>query len=313
MTTLKSVAIAAGLASSAFGQATSPIVGYTTTSITSQFSDGSAADTLTAPTFVNKVEVSTTVASITGSVVELSASLVADDFNTQPGFPTYYIRAEDGFWANIVSNNATSVTLDAADAAQLTAGESIVIRRHVTLEDYFGDASDNRASLNEGGFNAVGADTISILDLDNNSTLTFFRSNSGIATYLDSLLADSDDFPIQPDQGIQILRVSGGATSLVFAGALEAERQISVNGGVSFLPVVFPTDTTLADLSSLADVLTQVTGFATVGADSVSILSNGVTTTVFPNGNAALPGTWIDSTLGNACLLYTSPSPRDRG
>lgn len=311
MTTLKSVAIAVGLASSAFGQATSPIVGYTTTTIDDEFGVGSPKTTLVAPTFVNKAEFSGDVGAVSGAVVTLDgAAFTAGEFDqlpanaTIPVQPAYYIESADGFWANIISNDGTSVTLAAADAAQLTSDDSVVIRKHVTISQFFG--SDNSAGLNAAAFDPSAADNIILLA--GGSTFIFYPDNSGsfTDTYLDTSFSGADNVAIQPDQGLQVVRRAGGATSLVFAGALDDNaRQVTISTGVGVLPVVLPTDTTLGDLSSLAGSLNGVDGLVPVGADfdtsaadSIQVLIDGSTTTFFAN-NTGLPGTFIDAAFGN--------------
>lgn len=312
MTTLKSVAIAAGLASSAFGQATSPIVGYTTTTIDAEFGPGSPKTTLVAPTFVNKSEFNGAVGAVTGGDVELTgAAFTAGAYNqlaasgTIPPQPTHYVETEDGFWANIVSNTATTVTLDTADASQLTAGENVVIRRHITIEQFFGESND--AGLNASSFDPGAADNIILLD--GGSTFIFYPDNSGsfTDTYVDTSFSGADNVAIQPDQGLQVVRRSGGATSLVFEGSLDANtRQVSIGTGVRVVPVVLPTDTTLADLASLAGSLDGVDGLQPVGADldtsaadSIQILVDGATSTFFVNNTGIFPGAFIDAAFGN--------------
>jgi hypothetical protein len=232
---------------------------------------------------------------------------------TLPAQPTYYVEVlADGFWANVAATvDGDTLTLESGMAAQLNVGDQVVIRPHITLLDYLGDAAST--PLVGGLFDIAAADNVIVLD--GLTTTTFFYETSGTIpnavtpdTWVDANFNPADHFAIQPDAGLQIVRKSGGATTLVFSGNVdENERQVAVNPGVSVRPVVLPSNVLLGDLASLVgslngiDGLTPVDGtFNLAAADEITVLVDGSSTNYYADNTGTSIGTFINSSFTSA-------------
>lgn len=294
MTTLKSVAIALGLASSAFGQATSPIVGYDTTSIPGSPDGVTRATTVIGPRFVNPT-LATGAAAVSGDTVTIAgASFVPGEFapiaagslsgGSNPLLFQFFLETDDGFWAQIVSNTADSVTLEVGNGEQIQADEVVSIRRHVVVGEYFSNVTPALVGSDAGV--ATDADQIIIIDQNAGTTSVIFPSTAVGSSFIDDGFNEGDNWPIYPDQGVQLSRLSSGASSLVFAGSLDDNpRQIPVATGVNVRSVALQADATLGELNLFTgDTATGVApavGGDTSLADTVQILIGGQTSVFF--------------------------------
>lgn len=310
MTTLKSVAIAVGLASSAFGQATSPIVGYDTTVIPGSPGGNARVTTVIGPRFVNKTEVSG-IATVSGDVVTIAGvSLTAGQFapiaagslsgGSNPELFQYFLETEDGFWAQIASNTADSVTLTAGNGDQITDGETVFVKKHVVVGEYFGNVTPALTGSDAG--DATAADQIVIVDQNAGTTAIIFPSTAVGSQFIDDGFNDADNWPIYPDQGVQVSRLSSGNVSLVFAGSLDDNpRQIPVASGVNVRAIALQADATLGELNLFTgDAATGVAPAAfgdTSVADTINLLVGGQTSVFFfsPDDLGSGPGWYDDS------------------
>ena len=263
-------------------------LGYSTTTLSGSYENGSRKINFVSPSLVNPVSWRGTVASIAGDQVNLTGpSITADAFGatlTPSVRYAYYLQTQDGFWSHIVSNTTGALILPAGKASQLTQGEAIVIRRHITITDYLGN---NEVGLRSSATGVVSqADRIVIVNPDGSGNTTIIPSSVNGGTWVTEGLTEASNFPIYPDQGVQISRTLPAELTLKNVGRVEVGgRQIQVNGGTNIVPVVSPVDTTVAALAlHTGDAATGVVGNAQgiiSRADTVSVTVDGITSIYF--------------------------------
>ncbi|RYD62972.1 MAG: hypothetical protein EOP84_34080, partial [Verrucomicrobiaceae bacterium] len=222
-------------------------LGYTTTLLNGSYENGSRKNNIVSPTLVNAASWQGTVASVAGDEVVLAGpNLTAGALNATfltPKRYAYYVNTNDGYWAHIVSNTANRITLPAGFAANFTAGESILIRRHLTIADYFGTNEAGLKSSPSGNF--AQADRITIVDQENGGNIVIIPSSAVGGTWVNDAFEDAASFPIYPDQAVQISRVSPGNLVLQATGVVDTKgRQIRVATGTNIRPVAVPTSMT---------------------------------------------------------------------
>jgi hypothetical protein len=308
-------------------------VGYTTSTVYAAFGAGSPKNNVVAPNLQNSASWAGSVGSISGDVLTLSdASLQAAAYNeisTNFSLGTvyaYFIETSDGYWAQIVSNSATTVTVEAGAGANFTAGEAVKIRKHVTIASYFG--ANNEAGLLPNNDGDPGeADNITIIDEVNSSSILVFPSNLLGGSWITDAFEEAANIPIYPDQGLQVLR--RGLTDVVFTSSGEVNvtgRQIGITSGIQIRPTARPVDGTIGDLGLYTGV--DSTGLADDGgtvdpaeADTVQVLVNGNTITYFYStvDLGAGPG-WYDDGFApaenlpaGAALIINRTNPRNSG
>jgi hypothetical protein len=275
--------------------ATTP-VGYTTNLIKAAFSPTSAKNNFISLPLVNSAAWTGTVTSVAGDVVTLSAGaspLVAGAYNNiDASFPgtdvyAYYLEAADGFWTHIDTNATGSVTVEVGSGASFTNGESVTIRRHRTISDIFG-ATNAAGLLGDAGGDSNNADNITIIDEVNGGTVGIIVAPGVVvgALYIDSSFQDADDYPVYPDQGLQVLR--RGATDLTVTVTGEVHNrptQIGINTGFQIRPVVLPVPVSLGELNLYTgNIATGLKGTALGDlndADGLSVVVDGVPTVYF--------------------------------
>ena len=265
MTTLKSVAIAVGLASSAFGQATSPVVGYVTENLTPGFN----------PIGVTLHSKVLTTGTFTGELEDTTADFttVLDDF----AGTTYLLEVtsgdQNGAVAIIDSATATTLTL----AEPLNAGTATYqIREAATLNDLFG------GQLNGGNALNANTDVVFVQRLDGSGFDQYFFSTFNGANefristapfgspakpaavfYPDALFIQVSPTPTAPAEV---------TTDVVISGALKTTPTVVMaNNGFNFIAAAGPVGLTLGN-SGFDAFLSQTP--AANGADMV-FLNNG--------------------------------------
>jgi hypothetical protein len=268
--------------------ATKP-VGYTSATIFGAFGPGNPKNNVVAPDLQNPASWAGTVASVSGDVVTLtSAALTPAAYNPVPFSFTsysYFIETADGYWAHIVSNNATSVTLEAGAGVNFSNGEAVTIYRHLTISDVFGAANETGLLADSSGDTAV-ADNIVLIDELGAGNLTVIASDALAGVWITDAFEDAAALPIYPDQGIQVVRRGLTNLTLVLDGEVDTNgRQIGVTTGVQIRPQVIPVPTTLTDLdlytgSPATGVVGSATG-DTAEADIVTVVVNGTSTNYF--------------------------------
>ena len=284
MTTLKSLAIAVGLTSAAFGQsATSPVVGYETVNLEAgQFNFFGLR-------FAEKIE--TTGQFETGD----ATSLVDDegDFSFVEDGETYIIEFDGGssIVAEASSFTNNSVSVDGTGFA----GVDFTIRRAARLTDVFGE--NNEAGL-QAGTGAGDADVI-FLPQEDGTFLQIFR-NQGLANPGGGFLVPPsyqtlDNTVVNPalvfTEAILVQTQDGSSPSFTVSGALITSPQaFSVNGGgtFSFVSSIYPVGTTFGNSGLEANLQ------AGTGADDADVVflprAGGTFEQFFFNQGLANPG-----------------------
>ena len=261
MTTLKSVAIAAGLASSAFGQATSPVVGYETITLNAGIN----------PVGIRLLEKPV----VTGQLETIGEAGVTDadvDFSTllDPEV-TYILEIEDavGILQIITQFSGGTLTTDEDLSGAVADGTSYTLREASTIASVFG--ADNSAGLTS----TTGADSSDQILVSNGIggfDTYFFFDNGGTPALV--LVDETSEFGIVPavpediilpnDQGILI--VSPVANSLVVAGDLKTTpTSVPLSPGINAVSSQFPVSQTIESVFG-ADNSAGLT--STTGADS---------------------------------------------
>jgi hypothetical protein len=287
--------IIAAAAAIGFAQAetayTTP-VGYTTTTISQAFGAGDPKTNVIAPDLQNSASWAGTVSSVSGDSITLTGAAFTPnafaEISANYSIGTvyaYFIETADGYWAQISSNNATSVTVESGAGANFTNGEAVTIRRHVTISDYFGPNNEAGLLADSSG-DAGQADNIVFIDEINGGTLTVFASDALGGTWITDAFDDAANLPIYPDQGVQVLRRGLTDLSVVTTGEVDVNgRQIGVSSGVQIRPYVIPVGTSLTELNLYTgNPATGVVGSASGDsgeADTVVVLSNGIPSNYF--------------------------------
>lgn len=262
MTTLKSVAIAVGLASSAFGQATSPVVGFVTEDLVTGFNPIGVTlhqPILTTGTFESE---------LTDSEGNFSTSL--DNFDEV----TYLLEITSGPQSGAVAiiDSATDTTLTLS--SELGAGNAdYSIREAATLNDLFGGQVS-------GGIQptAANVDTIFVQRLggdgfDQYFFSTFQGANEFRLTTSAFAPAARDAVVFYPDA----LFIDVGDTSLTesvtIAGSLKTTGTVvSAETGFNFVAAAAPAGLTLGN-SGFESFLTQ--SLQSTTADLVFVSTGG--------------------------------------
>ena len=235
MTTLKSVAIALGLASSAFGQATSPVVGYETINLNVGFN----------PVGLRLLEKPV----VSGNLETIGASSVQDedvDFSAllDPAV-TYVLEIEDATGVLQVFDSFSGDTIDTSDdlSASVAAGVSYTVRPVSTIASVFG--ADNSAGL-VGGPSATSSDTILVPDGVGGFREFFFFNGSVLVENTTPLsAATASEIELPHDQGFFINSPLGG-TSFVVSGDLKVTNtSFPITNGFNPYASPFPVDLSL--------------------------------------------------------------------
>lgn len=305
MKPITSFALLCAFAAVAQGAVTDP-VGYTTTTIAAAYGPGAPKTSVIAPDLEVPAVFGSTISGISGDQISLSgASFTPNSFDALTTFAVgtvyaYFIESADGYWAQITTNDAGSVTVQAGAGANFTVGEAVKVHRHVTISDYFG-ANNEAGLLSDSGGDPGAADNILIIDEVNSTLNTIFLTDLLGGSYATDGYEEAGNFPIYPDQGLQVVRRGLTDVQLVFAGNVDVNgRQVQVNSGLQLRPYVSPVATSLNGLNLYTgDIATGVAddgGTLDPGsADTVQVLVNGDTFTYFYTtldlGNG--PG-WVD-------------------
>lgn len=243
MTTLKSVAIALGLASSAFGQATSPVVGYYTETLVQGF---------------NAVGVSLHSSPVTSGVFSDELEDENQDFTAllSDTSATYLLEItsgpQNGAVAVVLSNTATTLTVEGgalgAGAAEYT------IREAATLNELFGDTLAGNtfvAPTNDVVFvpNGLGGFDQFSLNTSGNGGEGQFRPTSSFFVPL------QEEVTLFYPDGVFIQQASATPNELVISGALKTTgTALAANTGFNLVASPAPVGSTLFN-SGLQDSL----------------------------------------------------------
>jgi hypothetical protein len=287
-------------------------VGYVTSTVAGTGSPSAPSFSAISPTLVNKIEfagAATTVATVT--ITFTGTPFTAGAYTPAPGTEAqFYAEAPNGEWRTIASNTANQLVLETAFSGAVVATNTIKVRRHVTLSDYFG--ATNSAGLLAGG-EAAAADEVIFLDSATQSQSSYFYSNlAGFTGWKSVGFDDANNKVIPPNQGLIIARKTAAPVSIVRTGYVKTgPTQLAFNNGFNVVPVPHATGTVLGDndpVTPLADsnlftgsLATGVQGGGEAAAADEFIVVGG-TTNYFYSNLAGFTG-WKDVGFGDASTV----------
>ncbi|WP_411845766.1 hypothetical protein AAFN60_19350 [Roseibacillus persicicus] len=266
MTTLKSVAIAVGLCSSAFGQATSPVVGYETISVEPGFN------------FVGLRLHEKPVAS--GELETVTANEVVDndvDLGSLMDGSTFVLEIENAEGVLQEVTMASGTGLATADTSGITAPVSYTLRPSANVSSVFGDSAGTIV-LDAGTGSSVGADQVWLW---NGSAFDKYYFDSSFLnpdfstseTWVDagtSLAVDGSSIDLVYADGIVLISAAG--TDFTVSGDLKStSTELALQSGFNFVSSVAPVGANLNVVfgDSSANVSLAQGGGSSVGADQV--------------------------------------------
>ena len=240
MTTLKSVAIAVGLASSAFGQATSPVVGYETQVLRpGEFN-------LFGVRLFNQAEV-------TGTFTGSTATTLTDanaDFSSLDAATMYTIEFASG--SSIVGVPGASfagTTVSDVSGVDASFETGYVVRESATISSVFG--ADNSAGLlASAAADPSAADLVFIPQPDGSFVTVFFSTfadDPNFAGWLNSSTFEQvPDLVLDTDSGLFIQTQPTSSPSVVTSGAVKTlPSSITVDQPFSLVGTSYPAGATL--------------------------------------------------------------------
>lgn len=138
-----------------------------------------------------------------GSLVVSSAPFAAGAFAPVDGLPSHYIQitsgSQLGLVVDILSNTASTLTVENGDLASVSGTPSFVVRPHVKVSTLFNGNTDL------GDY----SDTVTLYNSDGSST-TLLRDSAQTTGWLDSTTFAASDAVIYPGQGFLLSTSSGG-------------------------------------------------------------------------------------------------------
>ena len=291
MTTLKSVAIAVGLASPAFGQAVSPVVGYETLAVEPGFN-------FLGLRLHEKLEFSGSIVSVSGTTVTLGSAPAVSD-----GLTLFEVTtgAAAGSVIEIVSVAGSDVTLSEDLSAELVAGDGVDIRASATLETVFG--ANNEINLTSSSSFGT-SDQVLVPDGSGGfDTFAFVEGNAFLGTAdgwqdADGNSVDPADINLVYTDSVLVNSVEGN--DLVISGALKTTpTTVALTLPFNFIGTAYPVGVTLATAfgANNESDLESSSSFGTSDQVLVPDGSGGFNTFAFVEGNAFLgtPAGWQDS------------------
>ena len=248
------VASLAALMSGAFADtATTEPVGYVTSEISAV---ANGAQTFVAPALTNKAEVvaPTTNNPSSSNTLTFAAALPAGITTGQ-----YYAEIKsgsgEGWWSSIatIDGPRTTITTDGNLPAGLAVGAIITIRKHVTIDDFFG--ATNSAGLSDVA-NPDGFDSIEILDPVSQETdlYVWVTTASGVATngwynFVSNAL-EGPTAIIYPGASVRVTVAKSGAQNkkLVSVGHVKTNKtQVPIYPNDNWVAPMRATGVTLGD------------------------------------------------------------------
>lgn len=274
MTTLKSVAIALGLASSAFGQATSPVVGYETLELNTGF-NFAGVRLHEAPIVSGALTGVTATTATDSSIADFGAFLEVGE--------SYVLEIEDGSGIIQVVDSFSGSNLNVADLSGVTGSPSYTLRPLSNLSTVFGSTSA-AVQLDQGQGNSSGADQVLIFNGSDFNRYYFDGAFFNLSTFEneESWIDVTDPTDPTPVDGGDIdllysdsfLIASAAGADVTIAGDLKTgPTEVPINIGFNFVASAGPVGINLVSTfgSSVAEVpLAQGSGNSS-GADQVLI------------------------------------------
>lgn len=262
MTTLKSVAIAVGLASSAFGQATSPVVGYETLTL--------QPDTfnLTGFRLHGKAAASGTFDSV---VAGTSLTDSSGDFSGLTATSMYVATLTDGSTIVFAGSDASGGTINFSSASNAEL-QDYTVREANTLDSTLGNPPAELAGSATGA--QSGADVVWVPNGSGGFNQYYYITAAGAEGWYDFNAPTAplgSAVVIEPGTGvfIQTAGSTAGTVDVVVSGAVKTSPTVyGISGEWNLIGGVYPAGSTLDSTGLSAFVAGSATG-AQTGADVV--------------------------------------------
>lgn len=198
---------------------------------------------------------------------------VPNAFNPSGGKAHYYVEVTApgdflGAYFDILSNTATGVTVDGIDGDSLPGGTSVLIRKHMTVREFFSNA--------EGSMQAF-VDAVKLF-YPFQQNITLFWIGSGWSRDFGG--TNDDDYPIYPGQGF--LAGFGAPVNFATTGCVKSTpTQVPVfSGDINFVGSGSPVPVSYGELNAASQM-----GLYTDAFQTFSVSGNlAVTATYFNVG-----------------------------
>jgi len=256
-----------GGAANAQSSATDP-VGFHTLKVHGALVSGPRIS-LVAPGLINPIDYASATTGVTATTITVDGTPftagafneVAPDGAVPPagaaGYIPYYVEVtsgpEAGAWANILSNDASSLTVD-RNLVAAGQTEKIAIRRHVSIADLFG--ANNEAGLDgDPTGDVASADEVVLFD-GSAAAIYFYVDDPAIKGWYSSSLEHADSVQIEPQQGVQVVRKQSGDLLFTRAGHVKVgPTKLGINPGLNVVanPRAVGIDATPAPVFTLGN------------------------------------------------------------
>ena len=264
-------------------------VGYITLNVTGTTTPSSPAISYIGASLVNKTEYAGAAASGTASTATFAAgTFTAGAFTTNGAplnQPLFYVEitsgANIGQWTGIVSNDATTLTLQKPIGVNFAAGTTVKIRKHHTVSSLFGDATPANPLKFTGGPSLGSAD---VLQLVSPTTTVQLFYNTDEASWVNGPIL-AQQYVIAPGVGVKVLR-RGAASTIVQTGYVKTgPTKLDVLTGTNIVAIPRAVGTNFLYQNSSSNLLTSgLTGGTTLSqADVITRLSGTTVNTIIYN------------------------------
>ena len=234
---------------------------------------------------------------VTGSIASDATSAVLTDSNASnttnayaatdaAGNGSYFLQitsgANEGLICDILSNDATTYTTGTDLTGIVSAGDTYVIKAHVTLADIFG--ASNETGLKSAG-SPVDSDTIYLMSSTGNGIFaTYYYLNDEFGLFggngwrsITDTATDYSNLVVGPDDGLIVRRIaSGDLTTVVSGNVSTTDLSRDLPNGFSLIAYPFPVDVTLSN----SGIYSATNGYVSTGSSADS----DVVYVINPNG-----------------------------
>jgi len=235
---------------------------------------------LVSPTLTNPIAYQGIVASVSGTTINITgANFTADQFDGANGqfYVEVFSATQAGVLADISATGTSSVTTTQDISGLITAGESIAIRQHITINQFLG--ATNTYGLLGSNSDATTADNVYVYSGSSSNTYWYYTGTPGTvpsdAGWYDLGFSPAGSVTIAPSEGVLIQRRGTGDVTITSTGAVKTGNTLfPVAHGISVL--------------------------GTVSAQGLTLATSGLY-----NGNAGITGSASDATTSDQVYIYS--------